>query len=644
MKWKLFLLLMVFLFVESARAEVRLPRLISDGMILQRNEKIKLWGWADAGEEVRIRIGEHNLHTTTDAQGNWSVVVPAQQAGGPFQLTVTGENTITVQDVYFGEVWLCSGQSNMELPMRRVKPRYETEFATANFPLIRCFNVGQVYNFKSPQEEVAGGKWLAATPENLSELPAVAYFFAKQLHQKLQVPVGLINASLGGSPAQAWMSEEGLKQFPLHLEEAYKFRDDALIQSIEKADRERSNAWYALATQKDSGQEGRYRCPEISTSDWADFQLPSYWSDSPPFKNGVFWFRKEIDINASETGKPAFLNMGCVVDADSVFINGQLVGVTTYQYPPRWYTVKEGVLKEGTNSIVVRVISNAGRGGFVADKPYELKTATRTIDLKGNWKMKQGAEMPPLASQTFIRWKPMGLYNAMIAPLLNYHFKGVIWYQGESNTGNPTEYRTLFPAMIQDWRNKFNQGNFPFLVVQLANFMEARPLPTESNWAATREAQAEALKLPATGMAVTIDVGEWNDIHPLNKSVVGERLALQAFKVAYNDKKVQADGPVFKSMKIKNGKAYLRFSNTGSGLMAKGGVPDGFAIAGDDGKFVWAQAVIDGNQVVVWHEDILNPEFVRYAWADNPDRANLFNKEGLPAAPFRTDTSVVKIK
>ncbi len=642
MKFNVYMLLLVFLSLTSARADVRLPRLINDGMILQRNEKIKIWGWANPDEQVVVSLAGSTLSTRADSRGDWFVIMPAHEAGGPYQLLVQGENTLTIDDVYMGEVWLCSGQSNMELPLRRVKPRYETEFATANYPLIRCFNVGQVYNFKAPQQDVAGGKWIAASSGNLDDLPAVAYFFAKQLHHRLGVPVGLINASLGGSPAQAWMSEEGLKKFPVYLEEAYKFRDDELIKSIERADGERSRDWYALSVRNDQGQEGRYRCPSAPTHDWADFRLPSYWSDTTPFKNGVFWFRKEIDIQPEEAGKPAFLDMGCIVDADSVFINGKLVGVTTYQYPPRWYTVQAGVLKEGTNTIVLRVVNNAGRGGFVPDKPYELKTATRTIDLQGSWKMKQGTAMAPLASQTFVRWKPMGLYNAMIAPLLKYSFKGVIWYQGESNTGNPAEYRTLFPAMIKDWRTNFNRGDFPFLFVQLANFMEARPQPSESNWAATREAQAEALKLPATGMAVTIDVGEWNDIHPLNKSAVGERLALQAFRIAYRDKTVQADGPVFKSMKIKNGKAVIRFAHTGSGLVADGAAPEGFAIAGSDGKFVWAKALIDGDRVIVWHEDIRIPKHVRYAWADNPDKANLTTKEGLPAAPFRTDLPFVK--
>ena len=327
----------------------------------------------------------------------------------------------------------------------------------------------------------------------------------------------------------------------------------------------------------DIGQAGNFKSPCIDDSGWTDFKIPGYWSKTGKPENGVFWFRREIQISATEAGKPAFLNMGRIVDADSVFVNGHFVGNVTYQYPPRWYNVPADVLVEGRNVLVVRVVSNSGSGGSVPDKSYVLALPNRNISLEGTWKMKKGCEMPPLPGETFVRWKPMGLFNAMIAPMLKFNIKGAIWYQGESNTSNPEEYAKMFPAMIRNWRSEFRQGDFPFLFVQLANFMEARTQPVESNWAETREAQEAALALKNTAMAVTIDIGEWNDIHPLNKSAVGERLAFQALKVAYNDKKVQADGPVFKSMKIKNGKAYLRFSNTGSGLMAKGGVPGGFS-------------------------------------------------------------------
>jgi sialate O-acetylesterase len=610
-------------------------------MVLQHNEKVKLWGWADPGEVITVNIGTQSYTTKTDKSGNWQLVLPRQKAGGPVDIRFQGNNMLEVKDVYFGEVWLCSGQSNMELPMRRVKPLYEDEFLTADYPQIRCFTVNKTYHFKAPQNDVTGGNWIAATPENLAEFPAAAYFFAKHLHQTYEVPVGLINASLGGSPVQSWMSEEALKSFPSHLQEAYKYRDDTLIQSIEQSDNERIGEWYRVSVQKDKGQAGAYRYPETNTNDWSDFKLPAYWGTYSQPQNGVFWFRKDIPLSSKEASQSAFLNLGRIVDADSVFINGHSVGVTTYQYPPRWYQIPADVLREGCNSIVIRVINSSGPGGFVPDKPYELKTAERTIDLKGRWRMKQGSEMLPLGSQTFIRWKPLGLYNAMIAPLLNYTIKGAIWYQGEANTSDPIGYSRLFPALIRDWRKQFNQGNFPFLFVQLPNFMETKELPSESRWAETREAQMSALREPATGMAVAIDLGEWNDIHPLNKRDVGNRLALLARKIAYKEKKLIASGPTYKSMKVKNGRAEISFTNIGAGLMTRDEPLKGFAIAGFDGKFVWANAEISGNKVIVWHESVSIPVRVRYAWADNPDQANLLNKDGLPATPFRTDANVI---
>lgn len=341
---------------------------------------------------------------------------------------------------------------------------------------------------------------------------------------------------------------------------------------------------------------------------------------------------------AAASGKPARLLLGRIVDADSVFVNGVFVGSTGYQYPPRRYQAPAGVLKEGKNVITVRVISEAGKGGFVPGKPYELIIDGQTIGLAGNWLYRQGAEMPPLAARTFIRWKPLGLFNAMISPLLNYRIKGVIWYQGESNAGRPEEYKELFPALIRDWRARWGQGDFPFLFVQLANFMEARPRPSESNWALLREAQLEALALPNTGMAVAIDIGEWNDIHPLNKKDVGKRLALAARRVAYGEKEAVHSGPIYRSMKAEGSKIVLSFCNIGSGLEAGGGNElRHFAIAGADRRFTWAEARIEKDKVVVWSEEVPEPVAVRYAWADNPAGANLYNKEGLPASPFRTD-------
>ena len=327
--------------------------------------------------------------------------------------------------------------------------------------------------------------------------------------------------------------------------------------------------------------------------------------------------------------------MGRIVDADSVFVNGHFVGNVTYQYPPRWYNVPADVLVEGRNVLVVRVVSNSGSGGFVPDKPYVLALPNRNISLEGTWKMKKGCEMPPLPGETFVRWKPMGLFNVMIAPALNFNIKGAIWYQGESNTSNPAEYAKMFPAMIRNWRSQFRQGDFPFLFVQLANFMEAKTQPVESNWAETREAQEAALALKNTAMAVTIDIGEWNDIHPLNKKDVGVRLALAARKVAYGESKIRSAGPVFKSLKVKGNKLIISFKNAEAGLKSDGEELHEFAVAGADAKFVWAKARIEGNKVIVSALQVQNPVYVRYAWADNPHRANLRITEGLPAAPFR---------
>jgi sialate O-acetylesterase len=337
-------------------------------------------------------------------------------------------------------------------------------------------------------------------------------------------------------------------------------------------------------------------------------------------------------------GKPAKLILGRIVDADSVFINGTFVGTTSYQYPRRRYDIPPNVLKKGRNLIVVRVINSAGRGGFVPEKPYEIQTEKTTIDLKGLWRYRLGAGMEPLKSQTFIRWKPLGLYNAMIAPLLPYRIKGVIWYQGESNADRPAEYGALFPALIRDWREHWHQGDFPFLFVQLPNFMEPRAEPSESNWARLRESQLRTLSLPNTGMAVTIDIGEWNDIHPLDKKDVGWRLSLAAQRVAYGDTQVVSSGPLYQSMSIQGNRILLRFLDTGAGLIAKGGGElRSFAIAGADRHFVWAKAAIEGNGLAVWSDSVSNPVAVRYSWADDPEGANLYNKDGLPASPFRTD-------
>ncbi len=645
MKTKLLILsatLFAILLALPLTAQVRLPRLISDGMVLQRDTELKIWGWAAPGKNVTLEFTGKQYATTADADGEWIVVLPQIQAGGPHTMTITASNKLTVNDILIGDVWLCSGQSNMELPVRRVAPLYGTEIAAAENNLIRSFTVPKTFVFTGPQNDLPGGKWVAASPETVLDFSAAAWFFAKEINSKYGVPIGLLTSAFGGSPAEAWISEESLKEFPAYYGELQQLKSGSLIKSTEQEDRSRIDEWYKNLQTADAGYRTtgiRWHDENLNTDDWSSMTVPGYWS-ATPLKgiNGVVWFRKEIDIPATAAGQPATVNLGRIVDADSAFLNGTFIGTVAYQYPPRWYTVPAGVLREGKNILTVRVISNIGDGGFVPDKTYELTAGDFKTSLVGEWKYKLGAAMPPLLGQTFFGYKPAGLFNAMLAPLLNYSVKGILWYQGESNAGRPEEYRSLLPALIRDWRKNLGQGDIPFLVVQLPNFMEAREAPYESGWALFREAQTEALKLSATGMAVTYDIGEWNDIHPLNKKDVGVRLALVAREVAYGDSEVVASGPTYKSMRVRGRKVIISFDNTGTGLIARGGGrPGHFSIAGEDMQFVWAKARLRGDQVIVKSRKIKKPVSVRYAWADNPVGANLYNMEGLPAMPFRTD-------
>jgi sialate O-acetylesterase len=638
---KLIIILSIFIAVESY-GQIRLPKLISDGMVLQRGDSVKIWGWAAESEKISIHFIDSIYNTTADSNGEWSVMLSGLMAGGPYEMQLNASNSITLNDIMIGDVWICSGQSNMELQMQRVSWVYKDEVNNTNNEFIRQFYVPRKYDFNEAQKDLESGAWKKANGENILDFSAVAYFFGKTIYDKYKIPVGLVNTSLGGSPAEAWMSDEALKEFPEYYREAQKFKDSTLIEQIKSSDDQRIQAWYDSLNRKDRGLNNlqkKWYDPDLNTSDWANMEIPGYWADIAlgPV-NGVVWFRKKIEIPSSMLGKNAILVLGRIVDADSAFVNGAFVGTTTYQYPPRRYNIPPGVLKKGENTIVIRVVNESGKGGFIPDKQYQIEAGDAVVNLAGNWQYRLGAEMAPLASQTFIRWKPEGLYNAMLAPLLNYRIKGVIWYQGEANANRPLEYRKLFPAMIQDWRKHWKQGIFPFLYVQLPNFMETTNQPGESNWALLREAQLMSLSVPNTGMAVTIDIGEWNDIHPLDKKDVGERLALAAEKIAYGGKDLIASGPIYESMDIEGNKIWVSFSNTGSGLMSKGS--DSlryFAISGPDQHFVWANAKIENNKVVVWNDNIPNPVAVRYAWADNPAGANLYNKEGLPASPFRTD-------
>ena len=633
----------LFSFISiTLQAQVKLPRLISDGMILQRNAEVKIWGWASPGEKIKVHFADTLFKTRTNDNGQWIIHLPKMESGGPFSMKIKGKNKIIINDILMGDVWLCSGQSNMELPVRRVSWVYPEEIKKCENKYIRQFKVPQDYDFNSRHEDFTGGEWKQANPENIMDFSAVAWFFAKEINTKYKVPVGLINASLGGSPAEAWMSEDALKDFPGHFDEMQRFKDSSLIREIISSDNNRIGGWYNLLNQLDKGLnrngESWYN-PDLNITGWKEIQVPAFWTGTELEKmDGVVWYRKKFTAGNSISKEPALLLLGRIIDADSVFVNGNFVGTTSYQYPPRRYTIPPGILKEGENTITVRVINNQGTGGFVPGKDYAIIGESENINLSGTWMYKIGASMPPLAGQTFIRWKPGGLFNAMIAPLTDYTIKGTIWYQGESNTGRPREYREMFPALINNWRNEWNQGDFPFIYVQLAALHDYDNPASSNNWPLLREAQLKTLDLPNTGMAVTIDIGEQNDVHPLNKKEVGYRLALAARKIAYNEDSIVYSGPIYKSMEKEDGKIVLTFTSTGSGLVFRGNNAEGrFMIAGSDKKFIPAKAKIQGDKIIVWSDSINNPVAVRYGWSDYPEKTGLFNKEGLPASPFRTD-------
>lgn len=603
---------------QPVMAKVRLPKLVSDKMVLQRDTDLKIWGWADAGEKVTVRLQGNYYETEADKNGNWEVTLPPQQAGGPYLLEV---NEIVIRDVLVGDVWLCSGQSNQETPIHRLTEMFP-EINVSNNHMIRHYKVPTQDIKETLAEEIAGNAvWHSGVASEVMNWTALAYFYAQEAYAKTKVPQGMLVSSLGGSAIESWVSQEHLKEFPRLV------LDKEALEQMNQAS-------------KDQG-EGKWNQLNWDDSDWKTMQMPGTWRENGVNVRGTVWLRKDFEIPEAMEGRHARLAMGTLVHNDAVFVNGVYVGSTGYEYPPRRYQIPAGVLRKGKNTIAVRLNAPAGNGEFIKDKPYKIIGDAAEIDLTGTWKYKVGldlAEVSKYAERLKNRQSVgSGLYNGMIYPIRHYRVKGAIWYQGESNAGRSHEYGALMSALITNWRELWQKPELPFLLVQLPNFMEKHEKPTDSGWARIREAQLNTFKTtPNTALAVTYDVGEWNDIHPLNKKAVAQRLFLGARKVVYGEK-VTHSGPVYKDMKIEGDKIVIFFTETGRGLMAKGGTLKHFAIAGEDKQFVWAEAVIRGNKVVVSSKSVKNPVAVRYAWSDNPDEANLCNKEGLLASPFRTD-------
>lgn len=532
-------------FPAWTEAGVKLPALVSDGMVLQREQPVKVWGTAEPGESIQVKFlktagvkealpvavkgGKMKsvLTATADAAGNWSVTLPPLKAGGPYTLRI---NEIELKDILVGDVWLCSGQSNMELPVLRVTDMFREEVEAYNNEKIRQFAVPKVYNFHAPQTDVPAACWSACTQKQVMNFSALAYFFAKAMFENTGVPVGLINSSWGGTPVEAWISEESLSEFPMYVNEKRLYEDDDYCKEIKKLEGQNFNRWNRALYQGDAGlHEGTpWYAADYDDSAWQKVNLFSTeWGTTGlnPV-NGSHWFRKEVDVPQDWQGREAVLRLGCIVDADSVYVNGTFVGTVSYQYPPRIYNIPAGVLKAGKNNVTVRLISNGGYPHFVKEKPYKILCGNEEVSLEGEWRYRLGAPMPAAPGMMFFCYKPVCLYNAMIAPLRNYSIKGVVWYQGESNVSRRNEYAALLTAMIADWRKTFRNEELPFYIVELADFLAKEDKGGRAAWAEMRKVQAEAAeKNKYTRLIRNSDLGEWNDIHPLDKKTLGGRVA-----------------------------------------------------------------------------------------------------------------------
>jgi len=652
----LVLVVLTSMMTTNAVGSVRLPKLVGDNMVLQRDQPLKIWGWATHGEKVSITFRGNSVSTFTSDKGEWSVTLPAQQAGGPFELRIDGQNSITLKNILVGDVWLASGQSNMEFPMANEHDfggviNEQAEIAAANFPQIRLFTVKRSVSLR-PVDEIESTGWSQTTPENIRQFSAVAYFFARELYQRYHTPIGLIHSSWGGTPAESWTSAATIRQFK-------DFRDvmqrETAVTPAQWSDYDRyialKDAWYVKYKHEDRGTiDGKpvWSAVDVDDAKWLTTTMPKPWpAKLPKDFDGIIWLRKHVQLTAAQAKQGITLRLSKWVTTDTTFFNGKQVGSETGGGASRNYTVPAELLHAGDNVIAMRVEgdNNSGNGfvgSYVDPADVFVETLDTPIPLQGNWQYQPGpdlAELPAPPAVTEFRSPfpvaPTLLFNAMIAPLDAFKIKGVIWYQGEANWANPTLYRKLFPAMIKDWRAAWGY-EFPFLFVQLAGFGSDPPQPVECAWAELREAQDMALSLPNTGMATAIDIGDADDIHPRNKQEVGRRLALAARKVV-NHETIIASGPRYKQSQVQGKAIRVQFNDVGLGLKIKNATElHGFAIAGADGKFVWGKAAIEGNDVIVSSDAVSVPKAVRYNWGNTP-QGNLYNQDDLPALPFRTD-------
>lgn len=618
-------------------ANVKLPLIFADGMVLQHNKPIPVWGWAAAGENIEVNFNKQRVKTKAGKDGKWLLHLKPELAGGPYVLSVTGKNSISLKDVLVGEVWICSGQSNMEFTVNKALNATE-EMKQADFPMIRQFFVERDLS-SVPKSDIKSGRWDSCNKETVGHFTAVGYYFAKKLYASLKIPVGLIHTSWGGTCAETWTSREGLQS-------SSEFKDlMADLPAVDLDSIAKSRLIYITnhiesiqGSKINTADEVTFNEAAYNDSQWPEMTAPSLWENQQIGNfDGTVWMRKSIVISKEDAKNAALLELAKIDDEDITYVNGIEVGTTNTYDKKRTYQIPAGTLREGVNTIAIRIIDYTGGGGIWGDSSdLKLNLQNSVISLAGPWKF----NVVDIKTEESPNSYPSLLFNAMIHPLIPYTFQGVLWYQGEANVNRAEQYKIAFPLMINDWRTKWAQGNFPFYFVQLSSFNEfGGNSEVGSKWAELREAQAETLQVPNTGMAVTIDIGDAKDIHPVNKQDVGARLAAIALNNIYNYKGV-CRGPVYKSMEIDGNNIILSFHNQGNGLMTTdpSGILKGFEIAGADKKFFEAEASIIGDKVRIHSDSVPDPAAVRYGWADDAGACNLYNLEKFPAEPFRTDS------
>lgn len=639
---KFSILMIFFLMHLSVVAQegdsLQLAGFFQEHMVIQRNKPIKIWGKAEANEKIEVNFGGQNSVTKAGKDGKWEVEFPSLAKKGPYILKILGKSkTLEFGNILIGDVWIASGQSNMEWPLKDT-PFKESDSSFIKKGEVRLLKVQPVMDYL-PKSDITSTDWQLLNQDNIGNFSAVAYHFSKFINQEAGIPVGIISANLGATAVETWMSHDALAEFPQFKGEINHSKSFKTLQTEFDND---TSKWSKDIYSHGIGMKEKWYSEEFeNTGEWKSIKVAgNIWVENDDLKNfdGAVWFRKKFDLPENFSGDTLNLQLLQIDDFDITWVNGKKIGETFGKHNHRNYSIPVSDLKKKDNTIVVRVFDAGGIGGFTTP------TFWGNNMLWGDWEYRKGIEInaskfdsPDLPNVTPFS-SPGVLYNGVIAPITQLQIKGVIWYQGESNEARAYEYRSLFPALIKDWRKQFSQGDFPFLFVQLANYRKEDKEPQASKWAEVREAQSLALKEPNTEMAVTIDIGDSGDIHPKNKKDVGQRLGMLAMNISYSGS-FESPGPRFSKMEIKDRGIYISFKNLKNGLILnnKYGYIRGFQIAGSDKEFHWAQASLKGNRVFVYSAKVSNPVAVRYAWSDNPGKLDLVNSIGLPLEPFRTD-------